>query len=113
MLTYVLQDTYGQIETTHSISAGLDYPGVVPEHSYLKAVGRVKYVTATDREAVQAFLDLSRNEGILPALESCHALAYCKRVGSELGRNSITVVTLSGRGDKDVEVVANNLGETI
>ncbi|MEM3041345.1 MAG: tryptophan synthase subunit beta [Nitrososphaerota archaeon] len=111
MFTYVLQDQYGQIRATHSVSAGLDYPGVGPEHSYLKTVGRVQYVTITDSEAVQAFLDLSRNEGILPALESCHALAYCKRLGKEMGKEAVAVVTLSGRGDKDVGIVAKTLGE--
>jgi len=111
MLTYVLQDIHGQIETTHSVSAGLDYPGVGPEHSFLKSIGRVKYVSVTDGDALDAFLGLSRMEGIIPALESAHALAYCKRLAEEMGKDGIIVVTLSGRGDKDVDTVRSYLGE--
>ncbi|MEM1658067.1 MAG: tryptophan synthase subunit beta [Candidatus Jordarchaeales archaeon] len=110
MLTYVLQDEDGQIKTTHSISAGLDYPGVGPEHAFLKSIGRARYVAVTDDEAVKAFLELSRTEGILPALEPAHALAFAMRLASEMSKDEIVVVTLSGRGDKDVEVVARYLG---
>jgi len=113
MLTYVLQDENGQILNTHSISAGLDYPGVGPEHSFLKSIGRVKYAAVTDKEAVEAFLKLSETEGIIPALEPSHALAFSFRLAKRMGRDGIVVVTLSGRGDKDVEVVANYLGEEI
>jgi tryptophan synthase beta chain len=111
MLTYVLQDENGQILITHSISAGLDYPGVGPEHAYLKSIGRVRYAAVTDREAVEAFLRLTETEGIIPALEPSHALAFSFKLARRLGRDDIIVVTLSGRGDKDVEVVAEYLGE--
>lgn len=110
MLTHVLQDSDGQIQNTHSISAGLDYPGVGPEHSFLKALGRAEYVTATDKEAVDAFCALSREEGIIPALESAHAVAFAMKLAREMNREKTIVVTLSGRGDKDVEVVADFLG---
>jgi tryptophan synthase beta chain len=113
MLTYILQDGDGQILGTHSISAGLDYPGVGPEHSYLKAIGRAQYVTATDKEAVDAFIELSKKEGIMPALESSHALAYATKLAKTLDKDDIIAVTLSGRGDKDVEVVAKYLGMKI
>jgi len=113
MLTYILQDENGQILTTHSISAGLDYPGVGPEHSFLKSIGRAQYVAVTDEEAVNAFLELSRREGIVPALEPSHALAYAMKLAKILDRDKIIVVTLSGRGDKDVEVVAKYLGVKI
>ncbi|MEM2865382.1 MAG: tryptophan synthase subunit beta [Candidatus Bathyarchaeia archaeon] len=109
-LSYLLQDRYGQVKATHSISAGLDYPGVGPEHAYLKEMGRASYTAVTDGEALKAFVDLSRAEGIIPALEPCHALAYAKRLAKRLGRSGLMVVTLSGRGDKDVEVVAEALG---
>jgi len=111
MLTYVLQDENGQIQTTHSISAGLDYPGVGPEHSFLMSIGRVQYVAVTDKEAVEAFIRLSETEGIIPALEPSHALAFSFKLAAKIGRDQIIVVTLSGRGDKDVEVVAKYLGE--
>ncbi|MDW8061428.1 MAG: tryptophan synthase subunit beta [Nitrososphaerota archaeon] len=110
MRTYILQDEDGQIMTTHSIAAGLDYPGVGPEHSFLKEVGRVKYVAVTDSEAIEAFLELSRCEGIIPALESSHALAYAMKIAPSMSRDDMIVVTLSGRGDKDVEVVGKKLG---
>ncbi len=110
MLTYIIQDGNGQILTTHSISAGLDYPGVGPEHSFLKSIGRAKYVAATDEEAIDAFLELSKSEGIIPALEPAHALAFAMKLAKNLGRDKIVVVTLSGRGDKDAEVVAKHLG---
>jgi len=110
MLTYVLQNEDGQIKTTHSISAGLDYPGVGPEHSFLKIMNRAQYTTATDKEALDAFLELSRTEGIIPALEPSHALAYALKIAPNMRRDEIIVVTLSGRGDKDVDVVARYLG---
>jgi len=113
MLTYVLQDTEGQIQNTHSISAGLDYPGVGPEHSFLKTLQRAKYVSATDKETVEAFSELSREEGIIPALESSHALAFALKLARKMKRDETIVVTLSGRGDKDVEVVANYKGVKI
>ena len=109
MLTYVLQDENGQIETTHSISAGLDYPGVGPEHSFLNFVKRAEYATATDEEAVNAFLELSKNEGIIPALEPSHALAFVIKLAQKMEKDEIIVMNLSGRGDKDVEVVAKHL----
>ncbi|MGQ9478405.1 MAG: tryptophan synthase subunit beta [Thermoproteota archaeon] len=113
MLSFVLQDDNGQILTTHSISAGLDYPGVGPEHSFLKKSRRVKYDAITDDEALEAFIELSRLEGIVPALEPCHALAYAKKLAKEMSRDEILVVNLSGRGDKDVETVAKRLGVKI
>jgi len=113
MLTYILQDENGQILTTHSISAGLDYSGVGPEHSFLKNIGRARYVAVTDEEAVDAFLELSKKEGIIPALEPSHAIAYAMKLAKTLDRDKIIVVTLSGRGDKDVEVVAKYLGAKI
>jgi tryptophan synthase beta chain len=113
MLTYVLQDSDGQIQPTHSISAGLDYPGVGPEHSFLKALQRAEYVSATDKEAVDAFLALSQEEGILPALESSHAVAYAMKLAKRMKKEQAIVVTLSGRGDKDVETIAAYLGAKI
>ncbi len=105
MMTYLLQDGEGQIKETHSISAGLDYPGVGPEHAYLKDAGRVRYRSATDGEVVGAFLRMARTEGIIPALESSHAIAEAIKVARRGKRSESVVVTLSGRGDKDVEVV--------
>jgi tryptophan synthase beta chain len=113
MLTYILQDAEGQIQNTHSISAGLDYPGVGPEHSFLKTLRRAEYATATDEEAVNAFCTLSREEGIIPALEPSHALAFVMKLARKMTREETVVVTLSGRGDKDVEVVADFLGVKI
>lgn len=110
-LGYVLQDEFGQILPAHSISAGLDYPGVGPEHSYFKDQGLVQYVTATDKQALSAFQLLSKKEGILPALESAHALAYAAQLAPGLSKEQIIVVNLSGRGDKDVEVVVKALEE--
>ncbi len=110
MLTYVLQDKDGQISTTHSISAGLDYPGVGPEHAYLKAMGRTQYAAVTDKQALDGFLELSRTEGIIPALEPAHAVYYAKTLASSMKRDQIIIVNLSGRGDKDVTVVANAMG---
>jgi tryptophan synthase beta chain len=104
--TYLMSDENGQIIETHSISAGLDYPGVGPEHAWLKDSGRVNYVAVTDKEALTAFHDLTRLEGIIPALESSHALAYCQKLAPTLDKDKIIVVNLSGRGDKDIHTVA-------
>ena len=106
MMTYVLQDAEGQIQSTQSISAGLDYPAVGPEHSYLMSVGRTKYVTQTDSEAVEAFNQLSQLEGIMPALEPAHAISYATKLAKKLGREDSIIVNLSGRGDKDVDTIA-------
>ena len=100
--SYVLQSASGQIDETHSISAGLDYPGVGPEHAYLKESGRATYVSVTDREALDAFHEFSRTEGIIPALESAHALAFARRLAEERGSADAILVCLSGRGDKDI-----------
>ncbi len=108
--TYLLQDENGQIIETHSISAGLDYPGVGPEHAWLKDSGRAEYVTVTDDEALGAFHDLCRIEGIIPALESSHALAYAARLAPSLDKNKALLVNLSGRGDKDMHTVAEKSG---
>jgi tryptophan synthase beta chain len=113
MLTYVLQDEVGQIQNTHSVSAGLDYPGVGPEHSFLSSVKRAEYVAVNDKEAVAAFLSLSQTEGIIPALESSHALAYAMQLAKKMKKTEAIVVTLSGRGDKDVESVAKFMGAKI
>ena len=110
MRTYVLQDDEGQTLTTHSISAGLDYPGVGPEHAWLKDTGRASYRSITDAEAMQAFSLLCRTEGIIPALESAHALAGALQVGPELGPDGLLLVNLSGRGDKDVATASRWLG---
>ncbi|MBE44008.1 MAG: tryptophan synthase subunit beta [Thaumarchaeota archaeon] len=109
MLSYLLQDNNGQILDTHSIAAGLDYPGVGPEHSFLQSMERVKYTNVSDADAVNSFLTLSNYEGILPALESAHALAYAMKIVKNYRKNDVIVVTLSGRGDKDVEVVEQYL----
>jgi len=103
--TFVLQDEDGNIEPTHSISAGLDYAAVGPEHAWLRAIGRAEYAYVTDDEAVEAFQTLARLEGILPALESAHAIAHAMKVAKDLGRSKIVLVNLSGRGDKDVNTV--------
>ena len=105
MRTYILQDKDGQIKNTHSISAGLDYPGVGPQHVHLKEIKRATYVAVTDREALTAFHTLSKLEGIIPALESSHAVSYAMKLASKIGRHKNIVVTLSGRGDKDIEEV--------
>ncbi|OZG74074.1 tryptophan synthase subunit beta [Hahella sp. CCB-MM4] len=105
--TYLMEDDNGQIMATHSISAGLDYPGVGPEHSWLKDIGRANYVSATDEEALSAFHTLTRVEGIMPALESSHAIAYAMKLAGEMDRDQVIVVNLSGRGDKDIHTVAN------
>jgi len=104
--TYLLQDEQGQIQATHSVSAGLDYPGVGPEHAWLKDTGRAEYVGATDAEALRAFHDCCRIEGIIPALESSHALAHAVRLAPTLPKDRILLVNLSGRGDKDLHIVA-------
>jgi tryptophan synthase beta chain len=109
MLTYLLQDKFGQVTETHSISAGLDYPGVGPEHANLKDLKRAKYLECTDDDAVTAFLTLSKLEGIIPALESSHAVSYAMKLAKRMDKNENIVVTLSGRGDKDVEVVKQYL----
>jgi tryptophan synthase beta chain len=108
--TYLLQDENGQITETHSVSAGLDYPGVGPEHAWLKDSGRADYVTITDDEALQAFGNLCRFEGIIPALESSHALAYAAKLAPTLGKDKRLLVNLSGRGDKDMHTVAEKSG---
>ncbi len=113
MMTYLLQDEEGQIRDTHSIAAGLDYPGVGPEHSYLKDSKRVKYDSVSDQNAVNAFLMLAKHEGIIPALESAHAVAYAIKIAKTRPKSEIIVVTLSGRGDKDVEVVENYLNQNV
>jgi len=104
--TYLLQDDNGQIRQTHSVSAGLDYPGVGPEHAYLKDSGRASYVSITDDEALAAFHALCRIEGIIPALESSHALAHAARLAPTLPKETLLLVNLSGRGDKDMDTVA-------
>lgn len=103
--SFLLQDEDGQVKETHSVSAGLDYPGVGPEHSYLKEIGRAEYAAITDREAIDAFLALTRSEGIMPALESSHAVAFAIKTAPKLGKKKIILVNLSGRGDKDVHTV--------
>jgi tryptophan synthase beta chain len=108
--TYLLQDEHGQILETHSISAGLDYPGVGPEHAWLKDTGRAEYVVVDDDEALQAFLDLCHYEGIIPALESAHAVAYAARIAPTLPKDTLLLVNLSGRGDKDMHTVAEKSG---
>jgi tryptophan synthase beta chain len=108
--TYLLQDADGQILEGHSISAGLDYPGIGPEHSYLKETGRVDYVAATDEEAMEAFQLLTRIEGIIPALEPAHALAQVMKMAPTMDKDQIIVMNLCGRGDKDIFSVAERLG---
>ena len=108
--SYLLQDKYGQIRETHSVSAGLDYPGVGPEHSYLKDNGRVAYVAVSDKEALEGFQLLCRTEGITPALEPAHAIAYAAGVAGSLDKRQVIVVNLSGRGDKDMDIVVEALG---
>jgi len=110
--TYLLQDENGQIIETHSVSAGLDYPGVGPEHAYLKDSGRAQYVSITDEEALQAFHDSCHIEGIIPALESSHALAYAAKLAATLPKDKIVLANLSGRGDKDMHTVAERMGMT-
>jgi tryptophan synthase beta chain len=111
MFTYLLQDESGQVLETHSISAGLDYPGVGPEHAMLKELKRARYAASTDHEAIQGFLALSRLEGIIPALEPSHAVSYAMKLAREMKKDDIIVVTLSGRGDKDVQIVQDYLNK--
>jgi len=111
--TYLMQDSNGQITETHSISAGLDYPGVGPEHAWLKDSGRAEYVAVDDKEALQAFHTLTRTEGIMPALESAHAIAYAMKLAPQMAKDAILLVNLSGRGDKDMHTVAEASGITL
>ena len=113
MKTYLMQDKSGQILSTKSVSAGLDYPGVGPEHSYLKDSGRVEYDSATDEEALDSFHELTKTEGIMPALETAHALAHAKKIAPKMSKDEIIVVNLSGRGDKDMANVAKVEGLTL
>jgi tryptophan synthase beta chain len=113
MKSYFCQDKYGQIAPVYSISAGLDYPGIGPEHAYLRDIGRAEYVPITDDEAVDAFELLSRTEGIIPAIESAHAVAYATKLAPVMGKGKIIVVNLSGRGDKDVAAIARYRGEAL
>jgi len=108
--TYLLQDKHGQINLAHSVAAGLDYPGVGPEHSYLNDINRVDYVSVTDKEALKGFETLTLTEGIMPALESAHAIAYVMKLSPKLKKNDVIVVNLSGRGDKDIHIVADVMG---
>jgi tryptophan synthase beta chain len=109
-MSYLLQDDDGQIIEAHSISAGLDYPGVGPEHSYLKDAGRAEYVSITDDEALEGFQLLCRTEGIIPALESAHAIAHAAKMAPTLDKDETILVCLSGRGDKDMDTVIDALG---
>jgi tryptophan synthase beta chain len=111
--TYLMTDSGGQIMETHSVSAGLDYPGVGPEHAWLKDLKRVNYVNATDSEAMKAFHQLTRLEGIIPALESAHAVAYAMRLAATMAPEQSVVINLSGRGDKDIQTVAKLEGLTL
>ncbi len=113
MKSYFCQDEFGQIAPVYSISAGLDYPGIGPEHAYLHDIGRAKYVPITDDEAVDAFEFLSRTEGIIPAIESAHAVAYAMKIAPKMGRDQIVAITISGRGDKDCAAIARYRGEHI
>ena len=113
MKSYFCQDQYGQIAPVYSISAGLDYPGVGPEHAYLRDIGRAEYVPVTDGEAVEAFEYLSKMEGIIPAIESAHAVAYAKKIAAELSRDDSIIICVSGRGDKDVAAIARYRGVEI
>ena len=111
--SYFLQDKIGNIMPVYSISAGLDYPGIGPEHAFLHKTGRAKYVPITDAEAVEAFVYLTKIEGIIPAIESAHAVAYAKKIAKNMGKDKIIVICLSGRGDKDVQQIARYLGEDV
>ena len=110
MKSLFLQNEYGQIDEVYSISAGLDYPGIGPEHAYLHSTGRADYVSITDEEAVRAFEYLSKTEGVIPAIESSHAVAAAMKIIPEMGRDQIVVINLSGRGDKDVYSIARYRG---
>ena len=109
MKSYLLQDDNGNVELAHSISAGLDYPGVGPEHAYLRDSGRAQYVSITDVEAMDALMELCRLEGIIPAIESAHAVAYAKKMAKTMKKDDIMIVCLSGRGDKDVNTISDYL----
>jgi tryptophan synthase beta subunit len=109
MRSYLLQDTDGNIQLAHSISAGLDYPGVGPEHAYLRDTGRAKYVAITDVEAMDALMELCKLEGIIPAIESAHAVAYAFKKAKEMTMDQSMIICLSGRGDKDVNTIADYL----
>lgn len=109
MMTYLLRDDYGNVKEAYSISAGLDYPAIGPEHAYLEEIKRAEYVSATDKEALEAFLYLTKKEGIIPALESSHAVAYAMKLAKSLDKDKIIIINLSGRGDKDLEVILENL----
>ena len=111
--SYLMQDDAGQVVETHSVSAGLDYPGVGPEHSYWKDIGRVEYLNVTDDEALAAFHSLTRLEGIIPAVESAHAVAHVLKIAGQQASDEVVVICLSGRGDKDVHEVAHLEGKTI
>ncbi len=113
MKSYFCQNEYGQIAPVYSISAGLDYPGIGPEHAYLHDIGRAQYVAVTDEEAVEAFEYLSRVEGIIPAIESAHAVAHAVKIAPSMSGDRILVITISGRGDKDCAAVARYRGEDI
>ncbi len=113
MKSYFCQDEYGQIAPVYSISAGLDYPGIGPEHAYLHDIGRAEYVPVTDEEAVEAFEYLSRVEGIIPAIESAHAVAHAIKLAPEMGKDKVMVINISGRGDKDVAAIARYRGEAL
>ena len=113
MKSYFCQDEYGQIAPVYSISAGLDYPGVGPEHAPLHDIGRAEYVAITDEEAVQAFEYFARTEGIIPAIESAHAVAYARKLAPTMGSDQLLVVTISGRGDKDCAAIARYRGEDL
>ena len=111
MMTYLLRDDYGNIKEAYSISAGLDYPAIGPEHAYLEEIKRAEYFSVTDKEALDAFLYLTKKEGIIPALESSHAVAYAMKLAKTLDKDKIVVINLSGRGDKDLEVILEKLEE--
>ena len=113
MKSYFCQDEYGQIAPVYSISAGLDYPGIGPEHAHLHDIGRAEYVPVTDDEAVEAVEYLSRIEGIIPAIESAHAVAHAMKLAPTMGRDKIIVINISGRGDKDCAAIARYRGENI
>ena len=113
MKSYFCQDKYGQIAPVYSISAGLDYPGIGPEHAYLHDTGRATYVPVTDDEAVEAFEYLAKTEGIIPAIESAHAVAYAQKLAPTMSKDQIIVITISGRGDKDCAAIARYRGEDL
>ena len=113
MKSYFCQDEFGQIAPVYSISAGLDYPGIGPEHAYLHDTGRAEYVPVTDAEAVDAFEYLARTEGIIPAIESAHAVAHAMKIAPRMAKDKTIVINISGRGDKDVAAIARYRGETL